>query len=708
MIRGLIRLAWLTVCLLLVGGLSGAFTPVAAQNAPEASSEPQAPLVIEITGLTPSAATKGSTITVSGSITNTTADPLPIEVTLSMATGRLTVPDQVQQASTGRSFYSQQIVPDGRKQLGKPLLGGASAIWSFTMSADDLPFVGPGVYQFNATGSSPGTGFSAETRTFLPFYPDKAQHPLQLVWLWPVSDAPNRDANDVLLNDRTPTEVAENGRLTTILNAGLGAKSGVDWVIDPQVLQTLNVMSRGYQVLGANGQPGPVTQSSDASRWMSKATDGLKDAQVYAMSYAAPDLTALARNGMTDDIAQTTAHAGQQVGSALSITAPTVLGWPAGFRTDQKTVDDIQATGVRTLILDTEAYPSNDGATDAAATINSSGGPLTAALFDRGLSNAIPKAGATPADVLRARQLFLATTAAMQTQSPYSSPTVVVAPGMRWSPDSAALTNILSTLDSQLWVKRVSLASALKNPVDSGHTLSPMSRANVKAGLSKSYLQTVTEQRQQVAQFSSVLAGTSSDLERLNNAILRTTSSAWRSSRGDGKQLQAAVGQQITDTMNKVRVLANQTVTFSRGEGNVPITIANDLDVPITVGVKLIGSPPVRLASDAVTSTTVPAKRKIQLSMPVRVRGAGELPVSIQLTNAAGVDYGTPATIKLRSTAYAQAASWIIAAAFIGLTILLVINSIRRRRQRDEADPTSEDPTPIGPTLVQERQDSDV
>ncbi len=92
-------------------------------------------------------------------------------------------------------------------------------------------------------------------RTFLPWYPTPGTvRPISLVWLWPLADWPARSASGVLLNNRTPDEIAEGGRLDRLLNIGERFRNTVSWIADPALLQTVSDMTRGYQVL-VDGQP---------------------------------------------------------------------------------------------------------------------------------------------------------------------------------------------------------------------------------------------------------------------------------------------------------------------------------------------------------------------------------------------------------------------------------------------------------------------
>jgi hypothetical protein len=54
------------------------------------------------------------------------------------------------------------------------------------------------------------------------------------------------------------------------------------------------------------------------------------------------------------------------------------------------------------------------------------------------------------------------------------------------------------------------------------------------------------------------------------------------------------------------------------------------------------------------------------------------LNTDVQLLTPDGQNFGSPAQIQLESTAYAQAAAWVIAAAFIAIIVFVVVGVTRR------------------------------
>jgi hypothetical protein len=344
----------------------------------------------------------------------------------------------------------------------------------------------------------------------------------------------------------------------------------------------------------------------------------------------------------------------------------------------------LQKSGVRTVVLDRAALQPSEAGTDTinSAVIRTESGPLAAALTDRALSNSLGNAVDSPAQAVLARQRFLADTGILTSTRPTEEQIVVVGPDPRWDPSPAVISDLLAALRTAPWMTSTSLAQLLaETPKDVPRALAPLTAASRRAALTNNYLDRIKAAQEKLGVFTSILDEPGDITEKYSTALLRASSGAWRTDRAAGNELMGAIDADLATEMNGVRVVSGGVKNFSSETGEVPITIANDLPTPVTVGLTLTGNPPIRLSTEKFTPMTIPANRKISTQVTVKVRGNGELPVKVQLTNVDGVAYGEPAEVILRSSAYANAATWVVVIAFVLLALLLLANSIRRRRQ---------------------------
>jgi hypothetical protein len=184
----------------------------------------------------------------------------------------------------------------------------------------------------------------------------------------------------------------------------------------------------------------------------------------------------------------------------------------------------------------------------------------------------------------------------------------------------------------------------------------------------------------QLSTFNAVLEDPAPLTEQYANALLRAESAAWRTQPVMGKLLVDSVRIGLTDQIAQVRVLSEGTITLSGDSGRVPVTIANDLDRAVTVGVQLRSSPSVRLESAPLSGIRIEPGRLASVELDARVIGSQELGVRVQLLTPDGADFGEPARITIASTAYARAAAWVIAIAFLAIVIFVVVGVTRRIR----------------------------
>ena len=179
-------------------------------------------------------------------------------------------------------------------------------------------------------------------------------------------------------------------------------------------------------------------------------------------------------------------------------------------------------------------------------------------------------------------------------------------------------------------------------------------------------------------QFVAILDDPAAISVGFSQAMTRTLSSAWRSQPTTGRTLLKQINVELIEQMGQVRALSKGTITFSGDSGQVPITLANDLDQSVTVSMQLVGVPAARLESPPVTDIVIAAGRKVSVEVEARVIGGDPLPVNIQILTPEGDKYGIPSTITLASTAYSRAASWVVGAAFAAILVFVIVGVTRR------------------------------
>jgi len=550
----------------------------------------------------------------------------------------------------------------------------------------------PGTYALGVEVTGRASGVDAvdvrkgDYRTFLPWFPTPASvTPVDLVWLWPLSDWPARTASGVLLNNRTPAEISPGGRLDRIVDIGGRFRGVVSWIADPALLETVFDMTRGYQVL--QGSTLTLGDKQGAARdWLDRVRAATGPGNVRSMPYADIDAAAVVRADMSNDVVRAVTQGPGIAAAALKTPAPGGLYWAPIGRLDRSTTNVLASAGVTTMILSEKALPPTDTTKPsdgfATAALPTSVGTMQAVLSDSGLTALLGAPQRTPSDVISVRQQFLAETALIATSLPadQASRAVVVAPAsVRWDPTSTLLTPLLRATKSAPWLNPTSLARLLDQPVSSTSRQRGGYGPKAKATeLPPAYMTRIKRTTRQLDSFTAIVDDPTGLSEPFSAALVRTESAAWRTSLETGQQLVSRTAAELGAKMSSVRVLSEGTITFSGDTGRVPVTIANDLDRSVTVGLALQGNPALRLSSDPLTNIQIQPGKMASVDIDARVVGGDPLEVDVQLLTPDMAPYGRPAEIQLVSTAYSRAAAWVVAAAFVAILVFVVVGVTRR------------------------------
>ena len=686
----------------------------AAQTLARAADPVGGIVPVNLAALSPVVPALGDTLTIRGTVINNAATTVRgVDVRLRVSPTPVRDRSEIPQILAGDAGRTGIAVEASRVSVAATLAPGEQA--AFTMSvpltALNLTSSTPEVVVLgmeslgNIDDDGQGTIQTGLTRTFLPWFPDPSLvTPTPVVWLFPLTSAPSRAGNGVFLDDHLATEVGAHGRLSNLLAAAESAPSAVSWVVDPALLQSLADMSDGYSVRSPDGTLAQGTGVQDAANWLARLQILTASSEVTASAYADPDVVALHRAGLDVDIALAATTARELPSSLLTAPIGSGLAWPAGQVTDDGTLDVLRASGARVVVLTATALPPSpainytpSGSVDLAT----GGSPLRAAVSDPDLSRLVAAPGRKTTDAATAspitrRQTALAELAMTTLELPNTPRTLVIAPDTRWSAYGATTQDLISTLAASPWARPERLATLLALPAsDAPRARTDYPAAARTAELSASFRAAVSRGRADLAALRAVApdtVGTSTgDLEE---ALTRTESSAWRTYPAGGRALLTSATSQIADQTRLIRILSRAPVTLPGDSGKIPVTVANDLDRPARVGVRLVGTPAIRFEADDVETVTLAPGQKLTLEVNARVLGTGPVVVDIVLLTPEGMPFGSPVRTEVRSAAYARAAQWVVIGLFGMLVILLGVNFVRRRRPaRAVAAPTDANPT---------------
>jgi hypothetical protein len=659
-------------------------------------------LPVTLRTMTPAVPTESDTLVVTGTVTNTgSATARSVVVRLRLSPTPVRSRSEIVDILGGSAGRTGLTVDGTRTAVSDVLAQGARAsfsirvpVSSLRLSSQTAEVVVLGIESLaDVDNDGQGAVPTGYTRTFLPWFPVSGEvAPTPVVWLFPLTTAPSRAGDGVFLDDHLATEVSAQGRLARLVDSAEGAPSAVSWVLDPALLQSLQDMTDGYVVRRPDGTTTPGTGGAAARTFLDRLIALTASAEVTASAYADPDVVALHRAGLDVDIALASTTARDLPQQLLRAPVGHGLSWPAGQVSDDGTLDVLRASGSRVVVLTAASFPPSpsvpytpSGSVDLAT----GGAPLRAALSDPLVSQLVAaptravSGPAGTADPVVRRQTVLAEIAMTSLELPSTPRTLVIAPDTRWASYGATTHDLVIAVAASPFATPSRLGTLTASPASDV----PRARADYPpaaraAELPPVYLAGVAAGRQSLAGLRSVAPDTTDQsTDQLEAALTRTESSAWRRDPFGGRRLLTSVRGEIDAEVNRVQVLSRAPVTLPGDSGTIPVTVANDLDRPARVGLRLTGTPATRFVAADVAAVTLAPGEKSTLEVTARVIGTGPVSVAITLLTPEGQVFGEPTVTEVRSAAYARAAQWVVVGLFGILVLLLGVNVVRRRGQ---------------------------
>src|SRR5215468_1484421 len=722
--RALVALAAGVVVAALSVAPAAASSAGPARPAGPGQADPAQPLSVTITSISPTYATPKGKVTVSGTVTNTTATAAP-GLSVQLWSSSVRFPDR-------GTMASYLTAPTGAG-IDTPLRNSMQALatvpahstrpWSLTLRVSQAGMTTFGVYPLAAQLSQ----FDAQVdaaRTFLPFWPAASQartvRPVSLAWIWPLIDVPHRAACPALLNDSLAASLAGGGRLNQLLAVGssaVGRSTGLTWAIDPALLSDAKVMTARYQVGGtatcthASARPA----SAAARAWLRGVQSVAAQQDFFVTPYADVDVAALSHRGLNSELADAFADGRQTAlailhgqvqrpaaeGSRASPGATGLIAWPPNGVADYGVLESLAASPNRigTVILDDRmmqpAVPTNVTPTAVTTTPDGVYGQMHVLLADHGIGQVLstpagslpgiaPGTKPSPAAAAFAReQWFLAQTAMIASEAPHTARAVVVAPPRRWDPGAGLASSLLDETVHTPWLRPASLSSLTAAPRPTGQVRrnGPPKYQVSPSELRAPLLRQVRQLNDQIGLLASILV--QSGPRYLSTAVAAVESSAWRgqpSGRRTARQLLRKVSTFVAAQQRRVRIIDPLRVTLGGKSGEVPVSIRNRLGQAVTVrlGVSVPSDGRIAIRNPR-QLITVPAGQQKTIKIPVKASEAGSTTLTLWLTNPDGRPLpGSTARVTVEATHFGTMAIVIIGIALAVFLITAIGRAIRR------------------------------
>lgn len=698
----------------------------AAAGAGAAQAEPaDDALTVEITDVAPAFLTPESGLTVRGTLHNRTGDELT-GVDLALRLQR-SVPDSRASLDAWLNPTNAYVtLPLADAALAQPVPAGGDVAFTLevpagTISLPNAPW-GPRGLEVRAVADD---GATDQARTLTVWYPGTTDPPVALSLLVPL--APHAGEWSRAAAEGVPVAAASADRIGALARA-TAADPAIAWALDPALLAVPVESATGEQrpspeatapepdagtapeapESGATDQPAEASPppepaaeepgpSAVAAGLRALLVEGARGRDVVGLAYADADSAAAAHASSAVPVeADATLEASVALGTTLrdaaGVAALPGLAWPAGARTDLITVDALAAHGASAVVVAPGELAPIAPATLTAtgrATLSTPAGDVAALVPDEALSAALAGEAVSgqvdgldgAATDLEARQYLLADTAAIAREAPATPRAVLATLDRTFDGGTLALGDRLASLAEAPWVS-LSPLSALQGTADPGVERLPLPEEEVEDGEAGALLfADVAAARTSLADLARTVPDPAALVAEPDARLLAAASAAWRPAPGDRAAFTTAAMMAVVDLQRSLGVEDSATVNLISASGDLPVTIRNDLDQPVTVTVHLTSDDPA-LQVPAKVPVQVPAFGTSTVGVQVHAVGSADVTVLAELRTADGVRVGTPATFAVRVRAgWENTGTAVVASVVAGMLVVGLVRNIRRGRR---------------------------
>ncbi|GHF73417.1 DUF6049 family protein [Streptomyces griseosporeus] len=664
---------------------------------------------VAVDSLTPSVLGEGDTLTVSGTVTNNGKRPVT-DAHVGLRVGpELDTRSEIDSASERSGYVPGADGPEvGGKYVAKiaKLTPGVAQPFSISVPVDKLDLGDDGVYQLAVSLSGQTSAQQWEQvlgiqRTFLPWHPDEADTRTKTTVLWPListvhmtaETGPGEQQTPVFLDDDLATEISPGGRLDQMVSQGRDLD--VTWVIDPDLLASVDAMTRNYRVR-SDGDTTAGTNQAVAKRWLAALQQAVAGKEVVALPFADPDLASLAHHGtsVTGSLSQLKAAsdvAAVTVETVLHVTPSTDFAWPVEGAVDPSIVKVATSAGADKVIARSDSLKETGGLTYTPSAARPIGGGTTAVVADARLSTAFQGDLTTASAATLAVQKFLAQSLALNLQTSKQRSIVVAPQRMPTGEQTQALASALTALEGGGWSQAQGLTAAAKAKPDPDATRKVPSGSAYRSALRKQQLprsafQQIATTQDKLQNFQQILTDESRVVTPFGRAMNREMSTSWRGRSTDASAFRQDVETHLGTLADQVGLIPKSDTKLSGRTATIPVTVQNNLVQGVdhlVLRLTSTNSTRLKIGGNAYQEQQIAVSgghaQTVKFTTSANVNG--QTTVIAQLYTEDGRPYGDRVTFDVKVTEITAAVMLVIG----GGVLLLVLAGFRMYTQRKRA-----------------------
>jgi len=412
---------------------------------------------------------------------------------------------------------------------------------------------------------------------------------------------------------------------------------------------------------------------------------------VLGLPFGDPDLGALQDTAAGTDLLTRAVTAADGTFDDLTAAGARLrrdVFWPADQGADEDLLTFCAQAGATAVVLDDVCLAPDPDLTYT-PTGRASTGALPAVVADSTMTSVL--ADLEESDLAVAvRQRLLAEVATTTQQRPGTPrPQLLVAP-RSFAPAAAQLTALITDLEGSGWGVWQHLDDLLALGAPDVDRTGPELTGEIEdADLPASHVEAVEGSLRDVDDFSSALQTSEPDADLLSQqrSALLLLGASWRGHTAELPSARAALASAVLALTRGVSIAGGSVRNLAAERSELPITLVNELDVPVQVQLVLKPRTP-RVQLDTIPQQTVAARSQLRVAVPVRALANGSVVVEAQLFTPAGSPIGPQVDVDLNVRADVE--NWISGVVGGGAAALLVVGLVRAfrrgRRRVDEAE----------------------
>jgi Family of unknown function (DUF6049) len=656
-------------------------SPAAAQDDPD--------LDVRITGLSPSNLEDKSTVTMTGTVTNNNDHAwTDAQAYLVIPATPFTTRKQVEDAiDTGNAYTGERVIDLKSIDEVGDLAPGTTTRFEVRVpyrrlgvsGAEGVYPVGVQILGTDVDGSRATTAIARAT-TFLPLVSDASPERVSAGVVWPFLMPDRRKPNGDYADPEALLELVSNGgRMRNQLDVASDIRArGSTVIVDPALLVGLDDVRRGRHL--PDGVSVSETQRESATQFLDDLVGIARRDACWVLDYDRPDLLGITQSPSAGQLTEIIERATATTIAKFQLTGRGV-SWPTSTGVSAPLLSAVRGTGERPVLVTSDSLPGWERRDGSLVQYTARSGPMPLLVNDA-LDTGVP--GQITTVTLRQRMLSEAALASLQSGvDPKSLADAIAIIDPTWDPGVSADDPLDEVFDAP-YVDGVSLEDLMSERLAAYDGTVPRTAKAKPIGAQQ--IEAATD-----AATTSDLIGRitpdSTDVEAGHaRDIAQVLGVRWRELRTEGLSAARAAERRADRDLARITIEGPDAVTLSSSEGSFPVTISNNTDHPVRLGVEIDSSNP-SLSVPESDSVDVGADERHTLTVAVDMNQQSSATLTARMITSGGEVFGDPAVFNVRSSRVG-AALWVA----IGAAVVFVVLALARRFRKPPHQPEPSKP----------------